>query len=60
MLAKGFEVSKWKSEGRPHAPKHFSGPGNISRLSPQPFTGQDGSGVAPTASVSSQRGSQLP
>lgn len=25
MLAKGFEASKWRSKGRPHAPKHFSG-----------------------------------
>lgn len=36
------------------------GPGNTSRSSPQPYTGQDGPGVAPTASASSQRGSQLP
>lgn len=30
------------------------GPGNTSRSSPQPYTGQDGPGVAPTTSASSQ------
>lgn len=56
VLAKGLGVSKWRSKGRPHTPKHFSG----ARKHIQPYTGRDGPGVAPTASVSSQRGSQLP